>query len=190
MTKNQFVCLFASASMMFSFSACGNNSEPEREIQLMQDSTSFDNNPDTDIAPANEPELTVAPESSTPASAGAAPAAKRTNKPAPVINQTRPAETAAQTPEVATEPAPAEVTETAKEEPEVAEKKGMSKTAKGAIIGGAAGAVGGAIISKKKGVGAVVGAATGAAAGAIIGKQQDKKDKAKQEAKDGKEAEQ
>lgn len=34
--------------------------------------------------------------------------------------------------------------------PEVKEKKGMSNTAKGAIIGGVAGAVGGAVISKKK----------------------------------------
>lgn len=56
------------------------------------------------------------------------------------------------------------------------EKKGISKAAKGAVIGGAAGAVGGAIISKKKGVGAVIGGIVGAAGGYIIGKTKDKKD--------------
>jgi hypothetical protein len=44
------------------------------------------------------------------------------------------------------------------------------------VIGGAAGAVGGAIISKKKGTGAAVGAVVGAAGGYIIGRQKDKKD--------------
>jgi outer membrane lipoprotein SlyB len=45
----------------------------------------------------------------------------------------------------------------------------------GAAIGGVAGAVGGAIISKKKGLGAVVGGVVGAAGGYIIGKGMDKK---------------
>lgn len=58
------------------------------------------------------------------------------------------------------------------------EKKGWSKAAQGAVIGGAAGAVGGAIISKKKGLGAVVGGIVGAAGGYIIGKNKDKKDTA------------
>lgn len=57
------------------------------------------------------------------------------------------------------------------------EKKGWSKTAKGAVIGGVTGAAAGAVINKKnRGVGAVVGGVTGAAAGAVIGKQMDKKD--------------
>lgn len=60
---------------------------------------------------------------------------------------------------------------------EVKKKKGLNKAAQGAIIGGVTGAVGGAIISKKKGVGAVVGAVVGAAGGYIIGKKMDKKDK-------------
>ena len=55
-------------------------------------------------------------------------------------------------------------------------KKGWSKAAQGAVIGGAAGAVGGAIISKHKGTGAVIGAAVGAAGGYIIGRNKDKKD--------------
>ena len=57
------------------------------------------------------------------------------------------------------------------------EKKGWSKTAKGAVIGGVTGAAAGAVINKKnRGVGAVIGGVTGAAAGAVIGKQMDKKD--------------
>lgn len=55
-------------------------------------------------------------------------------------------------------------------------KKGWSKAAQGAVIGGAAGAVGGAIISKHKGTGAAIGAAVGAAGGYIIGRDKDKKD--------------
>ena len=61
--------------------------------------------------------------------------------------------------------------------PQVEKKKGWNKATTGAVIGGAAGAAGGAIISKKKGVGAVVGAVVGAASGYIIGKDMDKKDK-------------
>lgn len=56
------------------------------------------------------------------------------------------------------------------------EKKGWSKAAQGAVIGGATGAVGGAIISKDKVAGAAVGAAVGAAGGYIIGRDKDKKD--------------
>ena len=54
-------------------------------------------------------------------------------------------------------------------------KKGMSSAAKGAIIGGAAGAVGGAIIDKKSGRGAVIGGVAGAGAGYVIGRDKDKK---------------
>ncbi len=56
------------------------------------------------------------------------------------------------------------------------EKKGWSKSAKGAVIGAGAGAIGGAILSKKKGLGAVIGGVVGAAGGYIIGKGMDKKD--------------
>lgn len=54
-------------------------------------------------------------------------------------------------------------------------KKGWSNRAKGAVIGGAAGAVGGAIVSKHKGTGALIGGAVGAAGGYIIGNEKDKK---------------
>ena len=57
------------------------------------------------------------------------------------------------------------------------EKKGVSKAAKGAVIGGVAGAAGGAVINKKnRVVGAVIGAVIGAGGGYVIGKKMDKKD--------------
>ncbi len=57
------------------------------------------------------------------------------------------------------------------------EKKGMSKAAKGAIIGGVGGAVAGAVINKKnRTAGAVVGAVIGAGGGYVVGRQADKKD--------------
>jgi major membrane immunogen (membrane-anchored lipoprotein) len=55
-------------------------------------------------------------------------------------------------------------------------KKGWSKAAQGAVIGGVGGAIGGAIISKNKGTGAAIGGAVGAAGGYIIGRDKDKKD--------------
>jgi hypothetical protein len=61
--------------------------------------------------------------------------------------------------------------------PEEKKKAGISKTAKGAVIGGVAGAVGGAIINKKnRAAGAIIGGVIGAAGGAVIGRNQDKKD--------------
>ncbi|HZH36397.1 MAG TPA: membrane lipoprotein lipid attachment site-containing protein [Flavisolibacter sp.] len=56
-------------------------------------------------------------------------------------------------------------------------KEGWSKTAKGAVIGGAGGAVVGAVINKRnRAAGAVIGGVVGGAAGAVIGRSQDKKD--------------
>ena len=58
-----------------------------------------------------------------------------------------------------------------------AEKKGWSKAAKGAVIGGVGGAAAGAVINKKnRAVGAVVGGVLGAGAGYGIGRSKDKKD--------------
>lgn len=58
-----------------------------------------------------------------------------------------------------------------------AEKKGWSKAAKGAVIGGVAGAAGGAVINKKnRAAGAVIGAVIGAGGGYVIGRKMDKKD--------------
>lgn len=57
------------------------------------------------------------------------------------------------------------------------EKKGMSSTAKGAIIGAGVGAVTGAVVSKKHGKGAVIGGIIGAGVGAGTGAVIDKKKK-------------
>ncbi|HEY1038985.1 MAG TPA: YMGG-like glycine zipper-containing protein [Bacteroidia bacterium] len=60
-------------------------------------------------------------------------------------------------------------------------KKGLNNTAKGALIGAGAGAIGGALIDKKRGEGAIVGGLIGAGAGAISGAIIDKQKKKKAE---------
>ena len=60
---------------------------------------------------------------------------------------------------------------------ETAKKRGMSKAAKGAIIGGAGGAVLGAVINKRNRVlGGVIGGVLGGGVGYGIGRSKDKKD--------------
>lgn len=56
-----------------------------------------------------------------------------------------------------------------------AKKQGWSDAAKGTVIGGAAGAVGGALIDKKKGRGAIIGGLVGAGGGYLIGRGEDRK---------------
>ena len=57
------------------------------------------------------------------------------------------------------------------------QKKGMSKAAKGTIIGTVGGAAAGAIIAKKnRGLGAVIGGVVGGATGYTIGRAGDRKD--------------
>ena len=67
-------------------------------------------------------------------------------------------------------------TSTSSNPAKVQQKKGWSKAAKGAVIGGGAGAIAGAVISKKPVKGAVIGGVIGAGAGYIIGRSKDKKD--------------
>ncbi len=70
----------------------------------------------------------------------------------------------------------AQGTGTAEAEEET-KKEGMSKAAKGAIIGGAGGAAAGAVINKKnRAAGAVIGAVIGAGGGYVVGRKMDKKD--------------
>lgn len=58
-----------------------------------------------------------------------------------------------------------------------AQKKGWSKTTKGAVIGGVVGATTGAVVNKKnRAAGAVIGGVIGAGTGAVIGNEIDKKD--------------
>lgn len=61
--------------------------------------------------------------------------------------------------------------------PTEVKKKGWSKAAKGAVIGGVTGAAAGAVINKKnRAAGAVIGGAVGAGVGYGIGRAKDKKD--------------
>lgn len=55
------------------------------------------------------------------------------------------------------------------------ERKGMSSAAKGAIIGGVAGAATGVLVDKKDGRGAIIGGVVGAGTGYTIGRSKDKK---------------
>ncbi len=182
---NKFTATILASVFLITITSCNSGDKSnDRNINLIQDSTSFENNTTTDTTAvqAQQPEQNQQNSSeATPVTKATTPV-KKTKTPSKVVTQPQ------STTPVATNP---EVTSTSTGNQEAAgntvtsegeKKTGISKTAKGAIIGGAAGAVGGAIISKKKGVGAVVGGAVGAAAGAIIGKQKDKKDKAKEEA--------
>ena len=59
--------------------------------------------------------------------------------------------------------------------PQPVQKKGWSSAAKGAVIGGVAGAATGILIDKKNGRGAVIGGVVGAGTGYAIGRSKDKK---------------
>lgn len=60
--------------------------------------------------------------------------------------------------------------------PAVARRRGMSKAAKGALIGAGSGALLGAVVSKKHGKGAIIGGVSGAGVGYLLGRHKDKKD--------------
>lgn len=66
--------------------------------------------------------------------------------------------------------APATSTSTA------SQKQGWSKAAKGAVIGGAGGALVGGTVSSNKPAGAIIGGVVGAGTGYLIGRGEDKKD--------------
>jgi hypothetical protein len=189
--KNLLLALF----VITAFAACKSNSDQNdqtRNIQLLSDSTAYNNNVFSDTNKVVKAEQIPAKISEKPRTIVIVKtAAKRPTKIAtasPVPDQVTNIPTVA-TPPVVTNPAPAKTTvdnpttgsnssETAStgSETKVQKKKGLNKASQGAIIGGVGGAVGGAIISKKKGLGAVVGAVVGAGGGYIIGKKMDKKD--------------
>lgn len=117
---------------------------------------------------------------------------KNKTKPKPVYNNNATTQAPVATPEpsqptVTPTPAPAPSAETAgtgsnnegnssegNTTATPAKKKGVSNSAKGAIIGGVGGAVAGAVIGKNA-KGAVIGGVVGAAGGYILGKKKDKK---------------
>ncbi len=59
--------------------------------------------------------------------------------------------------------------------PQPAEKKGWSSAAKGAVIGGVAGAATGILVDKKDGRGAAIGGVLGAGTGYVIGRSKDRR---------------
>ena len=78
---------------------------------------------------------------------------------------------------VKSENASASTTSTGDSSSGTTQKKGWSKTAKGAVVGGVVGATTGAVINKKnRAAGAVIGGVIGAGTGAVIGNEMDKKD--------------
>ena len=192
--KNLLLALF----VITAFAACKSNSDQNdqsRNIQLLSDSTAYNNNVFSDTNKVVKAEPVPEKISEKPRTIVIVKTAeKRPANPvkiattSPVPDQGTNVPTVA-TPPVVTSPAPEKTTvdnpatgtnssETASTgtETKVQKKKGLNKTSQGAIIGGVGGAVGGAIVSKKKGLGAVVGAVVGAAGGYIIGKNMDKKD--------------
>ncbi len=178
--------------------ACNNNPKFDtgnRDIQLLTDSTAYKNNVFSDTAVITKAEKVPAKISETPRIVVMT--KKQINIPAkstvsaPVNTKTPSVPPVTTPPIVATSPistTPAGTTVgkgtgngnsnngTVATTPQVEKKKGWSKATQGAAIGGVTGAIGGAIISKKKGLGALVGGIVGAAGGYIIGKEMDKKD--------------
>ncbi len=59
--------------------------------------------------------------------------------------------------------------------PQEAKRRGWSSAAKGAVIGGVAGAATGILVDKKDGRGAAIGGIVGAGTGYVIGRSKDKK---------------
>jgi len=165
------------------FTACnGNkdNKETTKDVVGVPDSTLYKSNTLTDTASAvAEPPLVTPPTStaktSKPAKVRETPIKKSsTTKPvsssAPVTESKSPTTSAGNPTDT--------VANTTTGQPAETKKKGWSSAAKDATIGGVGGAIGGAIISKKKGKGAIIGGVLGAAGGYILGRKKDKKDAA------------
>ena len=176
---------FLTSAIVLALSLAACNSDPKTDLgtkkEIVADTTTnYNNSVLTDTGTAIQPELsTVAPalteakknKNTTPKSQKPVTTkiAAITANPAPVTAENTTVNTTATQPAISNEPAPV-ATEG---------KKGWSNAAKGAVIGGGAGAIGGAIISKKKGKGAIIGGVLGAAGGYIIGRNKDKKDTAR-----------
>lgn len=185
--------ILLSLAVVTGLAACTSKQQEttQRDIQLLTDSAVYtNNNVYSDTVVAFQPELPPVQQPSAPKPEPKRKAPKKqihtpavVHTPAPIIPEHAPAPE----PSVATPPIVSSGNQGSSghegqtaSTPEVQKKKGWDNATKGAVIGGAAGAAGGAIIvSKKKGVGAAVGAVVGAASGYIIGKDMDKKQKQK-----------
>ena len=140
------------------FGACNSKKNSSREIQLLNDSTAYKNDMYSDTG--NDMEIVATPVS-------------QSRTPRSVIPKTRTSShsgNASSSSNVGSGNAAHTTTTT-----QNTRKKGWSSAAKGAVIGGGVGAIGGAIISKKPVKGAIIGGVVGAAGGYIIGKDIDKR---------------
>jgi len=173
------------------FAACKNSPEPIETtgaVQLLPAVATYNNNANSDTASTATVAITPAKAPSAPTkivyiikqpaqTAANTPAAPVNQAPAPVMAPVIPTTGSIDT---ATVQNPTAGNTGSKVDPVVqpVKKKGWNNATKGAVIGAGAGAIGGAILSKKKGLGAVIGGVVGAAGGYIIGKNMDKKNMA------------
>ena len=169
--------LTAAIIIAISFTACNPKTDTETKKELVADTTSsYNNSVLTDTGTVSHAESVPTPPLNAATTINKTTVSKKTTKRATTVPVTNtPATETITSTTVTTQPAT--TTETAPVATE--EKKGWSNAAKGAAIGAGAGAIGGAVISKKKGKGAVIGGVLGAAGGYIIGKNKDKKDTAR-----------
>ncbi len=153
--------LLIALSVVLTMAACKNEKSDSRNIDLLADSTAYNNDmySDTSNMYKAEEELQPAvPVKSVTTHTSSTTTAPRSTTKTSSSTSTSSSNQGTQTTQTTTT------------------KEGWSSAAKGAVIGAGAGAIGGAVISKKKPVqGAVIGGAVGAAGGYIIGKDIDKR---------------
>jgi hypothetical protein len=185
--------LLLALTIITGFAACNSGPEPIEKtgaVQLLPAVAAYNNNTNSDTSSLATPEVTPP---------------KVTSRPTKIVYITRqPAKTVSNASTAPVNPVPAPVTpsvtpslpgtgstgsttaqpgsggtnvgkEVSPAITQPVKKKGWNNATKGAVIGAGAGAVGGAILSKKKGLGAIIGGVVGAAGGYIIGKNIDKK---------------
>jgi len=187
--KNSMKKLLLPIAIVAVFSACNTKKEEDkRDLLFLNDSSSMQSNVMSDTATVTQ----VAPVPAAPVAKYTAPSPKKAATPTykkPVrkvaTNSDEPDASVLNTPSTTNGNVPGETgstgtgtagTGTVDNTTTIPEKKeGISKSAKGAIIGGVAGAAAGAIITKK-GKGAVIGGVIGAAGGYILGRKKDKAD--------------
>jgi len=181
--------LLLALAIITGFASCKNDPEPIEKtgaVQLLPSVAAYTNNVNSDTSSMSAPEVTPAKVASSP------------TKIVYIIRE--PAQTSKNSGSITPAPVSPSVTPTLPTQesksgtstqqgtggsnagkevtpviPQPVKKKGWNNATKGAVIGAGAGAIGGAIISKKKGLGAVIGGVVGAAGGYIIGKNIDKK---------------
>ncbi len=163
--------MFLPILFLTAFAACNSNKKTDtRDIQLLSDSTAYHNSVSSDSAKLKNENTVPAATIHHNASASHTSSSSGTETKSSTSSNSRTVSKSGTSSNSGT------ATNSGSSSTQSSKKKGWSKGAQGAVIGGATGAVGGAIISKHKGTGAAIGAAVGAAGGYIIGHEKDKKD--------------